>query len=337
MTGAIEPFGTLPDGTEVVRVAITGGDLTAHFISYGAVLQDLRLAGHDAPLVLGFDTLADYLAHSKHFGATAGPCANRTARGHVAFGDTDVILDINDGRNHLHGGHAGTGHLNWTVEETAADRVTFSLAIADGHMGYPGPMRLFAHFRLVAPATLEVVYEADTEAPTLVNLAHHSYFNLSGEPDILAHELTIHADTYLPVDDEKIPLGAPAPVADTEFDFRTARTFGAAHGADARLDHNFCLADARGPMRPAARVFSPASGIALEVTTTEPGLQAYDGYQLKVPVPGLEGKRMGPHAGFAMEAQIWPDSANQPGYAQARLAPGERLRQTTHYAFSKPG
>lgn len=335
MTGAIEQFGTLPDGTPVQRVAIAAGDLSAHFITYGAVLQDLRLAGHAAPLVLGFDNLGDYLAHSKHFGATAGPCANRTARGHVEFGDRTVTLDINEGRNHIHGGREGTGHLNWTLEKAAADRVSFSLTLPDGHMGYPGPMRLHAHFRIVPPATLEVVYEADSESPTLVNLAHHSYFNLSGEPDILGHELTIHAERYLPVDDEKIPLGPPAPVAGTEFDFRTPRTFGATHGAASRLDHNFCLADARGPMQPAVRVVAPASGVALEVTTTEPGVQAYDGYQLKVPVPGLDGFAMGPHAGFALEAQIWPDSANHPTYAQARLAPGERLRQTTHYAFSR--
>ena len=335
MTGAIEPFGTLPDGTEVKRVAIAAGDLSAHFISYGAVLQDLRLAGHAAPLVLGFDTLADYLAHSKHFGATAGPCANRTARGHVAFGDKTVTLDLNEGRNHIHGGRKGTGKLNWEVGDTAPDRVTFSLTLPDGHMGYPGPMRLYAHFRIVPPATLEVVYEADCDAPTLVNLAHHSYFNLSGEADILAHELTIPAETYLPVDEEKIPLGDPAPVEGTEFDFRAPRTFGATHGAASRLDHNFCLAETRGAMHPAARVFAPASGVTLEVTTTEPGIQAYDGYQLKVPVPGLDGFTMGPHAGFALEAQIWPDSANHPTYAQARLSPGERLRQTTHYAFSK--
>jgi len=320
----------------VERVGIAAGDLSARFITYGAALQDLRLAGHAAPLVLGFDNLPDYLAHSRHFGATAGPCANRTWHGHAVLGGNTVTLDINSGQNHIHGGHAGTGRLVWMIDSATKDAVTFSLVLPDGHMGYPGPMRLKAHYRILPPATLEVIYEAEADRTTLVNLAHHSYFNLSGAPTILDHELTIAADTCLPVDEESIPTGPPVSVEGTDLDFRTQRAIGAnPSGAPSRLDRNYCIATARGPMRHVARVLAPTTGIALDVATTEPGLQAYDGFQLKVPVPGLAGQNLGTHAGVALETQVWPDSANHPDYPQAVLAPGKTQRQQTHYSFSR--
>lgn len=336
MTGAMEPFGTLEGGTKVARITIAAGDLTASFLTFGAILQDLRLAGHDAPLVLGFEKLEDYLAHSKSFGITAGPCANRTARGHAVVDGNVLKLDANEGRNHLHGGRVGTGLMPWQVKSSEADAVTFSLEVPDGHMGYPGPIRLEAAFRVRPPSTLVVRYTAETAAPTLVNLAHHSYFNLSGEETILDHMLTVRADTYLAVDEEKIPTGAPQRVVGTDFDFRKARPIGAnPSGTEPALDHNFCVGRERADLRHVARAFAPASKVALDVATTEPGLQVYDGYMLNVPVPGLDGRKMGAHAGFCMETQVWPDAANHPRYPQATLLPGEPVTQLTHYAFSR--
>lgn len=336
MSGTIEPFGTMPDGTAVERVKIAAGGLTAHFITYGAVLQDLRLAGHGPALVLGFDNLPDYLKHSRHLGATAGPCANRIARGHAVVDGRTVQLDTNEGRNHLHGGRLGTGHLVWRLDEAKADAVTFSLTLPDGHMGYPGPMRLKASFRLMPPATLEVVYEAESDAPSLANLAHHTYFNLSGAPTILDHALTIFADTMLPVDEEKIPTGPPVPVEGTDLDFRAPRAIGATpSGGPSRLDRNFCPFHDRGPMRHLAHVEAPTTGITLDVHSTEPGIQAYDAYMLDVPVPGLDGMTMGAHAGFCLETQVWPDAVNHPDYFPALLEPGTPTVQTTHYVFGR--
>ncbi|GAB5376653.1 MAG: hypothetical protein AcusKO_31150 [Acuticoccus sp.] len=125
-------------------------------------------------------------------------------------------------------------------------------------------------------------------------------------------------------------------VVDTDLDFRKARRVGAnPSGAPSRLDTNFCVSTERVALRHVARAFAPSTGIALDVATTEPGLQVYDGYQLDVPVPGLDGRKMGPNAGLCLETQVWPDAANHPRYPQATLMPGRRLTQVTHYAFSR--
>jgi len=333
-TGTARTFGTLPDGREVAGVRLRAGELAAEFIGYGAVLRDLRLDGVRHPLVLGFDALDDYLVHSRYFGATAGRFANRIAEGRFTLDGRTYQLDRNfRARHHLHGGVAGLGKRVWDLVDAAEDAATFRIVSPDGDGGYPGRVEVRARFTLVPPATLRISYEARTDAPTIVNLAHHSYFNLDGRPDCLGHSLEIAADAYLPVNDTLIPTGEMAPVEGTPFDFRRPRAIGDS-GLD--YDHNFCLAPARRSFPAfAARATGSDGNIALEVWTTEPGLQFYDGAKLDVPVPGLDGRRYGRNAGFCLEPQIWPDAPNRPGFPSAVLLPGGTYAQTSEFRFAQ--
>lgn len=329
-------FGALPDGRAVEEVTLRGGGLTARVIGWGAVIRDLRFEGRAHPLVLGFERLEDYLAHSPHFGAIAGRCANRIALGRFTLDGRTHQLQIKPGTaHHLHGGvgDAQFGRRPWEIAEVAADSVLLTLDSPDGDAGYPGRVRASCRYALRAGA-LAVTLTATTDAPTLVNLAHHSYFNLDGFPDVKAHRLEIFADRYTPTGDDLIPLGDPQPVAGTPFDFRAGRLLGAPD-APPLYDVNFCLADARAPQpRPAARL-TGATGLAMEVETTEPGLQFFNAPAMNIPVPGLEGRRYGPSAGLCLEPQVWPDAINRPGWPSPVLRPGETYRQSSVFRFAE--
>lgn len=324
-------FGEMQDGTPVERVTIRGGGLTANVLSYGAVIQDLRLAGHDAPLVLGFSEFAPYLTHSPYFGATAGRCANRIRDGHLDLDGRTYQLDRNFlGKHLLHGGARGMGKRLWRFDEVGEDSVTLSITLPDGDMGFPGTLVARATFSVLPEGVFDIRMEAETDAPTLCNLAHHSYFTLGG-PTISDHLMRIDAESYLPVDDELIPTGEIRPVEGTGFDFRAPAPIRQAHP----VDHNFCLATERGRIRPVAWLENPETGVKMELRTTEPGLQVYDGAKINVDRPGLTGQPMGRHAGLALEPQIWPDANHHAAFPQAVLRPGECYRQHTQYIFSK--
>jgi len=331
-------FGAMPDGTRIEEVALECGGLSARIITWGAVVRDLRLAGHAAPLVLGFETLAPYLTDSPHFGAIAGRYANRIRDGRFVLDGQAVQVDRNfQGRHHLHGGSVAFGKRAWRIVELSGDAVTLQLDDPAGSGGFPGALSARCTYRLGPDGTLEVLLEAATDAPTICNLAQHSYFNLDdgGAGDVLGHRLRVAAEHYLAVDDGLIPVGDPAPVAGTPFDYRADRPIGAAL-PEGGLDHNFCLAPARGGVRPVAWL-AGAGGVSMTVETTEPGLQVYAGAKLNVGPPGLGGRRYGPHAGIALEPQAWPDAPNRPEFPQATLRPGETYRQLTRYRFALKG
>jgi aldose 1-epimerase len=331
----IEEFGKTPAGDIVYRVNLAGGGLTASIFSWGAALQDLRLEGHAPPLVLGFQEFADYPQHSPYFGATPGRYANRIANGRFALDGQTHQLDRNQqGTHHLHGGSEGMGKRIWRIAALEADRVRFEIDDPDGHMGYPGNCRASCTYHLKPGGVLSVVHRAETDQPTLCNMAHHSYFNLDGRPDILDHEMMIAAEHYLPVDDDLIPTGAIASVAGTPFDFRDMSPI-CRDGEQYHHDHNFCLSEGRTNKRAVALLRSPFSGVAMEVWTGEPGLQFYSGCKLDTAVPGLEGKPYGAFAGLCLESQIWPDSPNHGQFPSAVLRPGEQLVQETDYIFSR--
>ena len=334
-----EIFGKTGEGVSVHRFSITGGGLTASIMNWGAVLQDLRLAGHDAPLVLGFDRFEDYPAHSPYMGAIAGRYANRIAGGRFTIAGTTYQADRNFlGKHTLHGGSKSFGKQVWDVLLHGDDFVTFALHDPAGAMGFPGALDVTCTYRMKIPGTLSVELSATSDEPTLCNLAHHSYFNLDdgGSGDILDHRLMLGAEAYLPVDEELIPTGVVKPVDGTAFDFRRARTIRLEQeGEQVLYDHNFCLAAARGPLRRAAWAQGFSSGVEMEVWTTEPGVQFYAGAKVGPPVPGHGGRIYQPYAGFALEPQIWPDSPNRPYFPQAVLWPGEVYRQVTEYRFSK--
>ncbi|RVL97047.1 aldose epimerase family protein, partial [Sinorhizobium meliloti] len=246
-------------------------------------------------------------------------------------------LELNEsGATHLHGGSDNIAKRNWSIRRRAEDSVTLEITDPDGRAGYPGNCTITCTYTLKPGGTLNVVYETETDAPTLANVCQHSYFNLDGGSDAFGHDIMIAADHYLPTDERQIPTGEIRPVAGTAFDLREMTSLGRQlDGGGIAYDHNFCLSPERVQKRSVALVRSINSGVSLEVLTTEPGVQLYTGEKLDVPVPGLEGRRYGPFAGFCLETQIWPDAVNHEGFPKAVLRPGETLRQETDYVFTK--
>ena len=332
-----EPFGWMPDGQEVRRVTIQGGGLTAKIINWGAVIQDLRLVGHTDPLVLGFEDFRFYPVHSPHFGAMVGRFANRIAHGRFTIDGKAYQADLNFlGKHTLHGGAGGIGRQLWTLKEAGPDFVTLTYRARDGEMGFPGNLDISCTYRAMPAGRLVIELSAATDAPTLCNLAHHSYFNLDdgGRSDVLGHSVQIEAGAYLPVDEELIPTGDIVPVEGTDFDFRNPRRIRNADGAlHTPYDLNFCVSDARGPLRRVATVRGARSAVEMEVWTTEPGVQFYDGVGVARDVPGLEGISYGAHGGLCLEPQIWPDAPNRPNFPQAILRPDTPYAQMTEYRF----
>ncbi len=336
MTGRV--FGTLAGGGAVDEVTIAAGDLTVDVITWGAVIRDVRLAGVAHPLVLGFDNLGDYVAHSPHFGAVAGRCANRIAHGRFEIDGKAFQVSLNEnGRNHLHGGFNGFSRRNWRLVESDGSSVTLGITSPDGDDGYPGKVDARVRYAIEAPGTIRMEATATTDAPTLVNLAQHSYFNLDASPTILDHRVQIFADTYTPVDADLIPTGEIRAVAGTDYDFRSARPIRRMHdGERVAYDLNWVVDRVRAAApRPLARLSSPKSGVTLAVDSTEPGVQFYDGNMMNVTVPGHDGRTYPPNGGCCFEPQIFPDSPNHPGFPSAILRPGEIYRQVTTFTFSK--
>jgi aldose 1-epimerase len=346
------PFGVTPDGTpvELFTLGNTAG-MQLSVMSYGATIVSLRVPDREGNLddiVLGFDSLEGYRDHSHYFGAIVGRYANRIGRGRFELDGKRYRLPINDEPHHLHGGTRGFDRVVWECEpfrETRGDGLALRHSSPDGDQGYPGTLGVEVRYLLTRSNQLEVEYRATADKPTPVNLTQHSYFNLAGAGagDILGHQLTIDADAYTPVDCTLIPTGRIVPVADTPFDFRTPVAIGARIGdPDPQLeytrgyDHNFVLRrEGPGPMR-AARVSEPVTGRTLAVFTTEPGLQFYSGNQLDG-VAGRGGRSYGPHAGFCLETQHFPDSPNQPGFPSTILRPGTRYQSRTVFAFGIEG
>ncbi|WP_299424310.1 aldose epimerase family protein [uncultured Shimia sp.] len=327
-----EIWGHMPDGRAVHRVTLTGGGLNAHVLTFGAVLQDLHLDGHDAPLVLGFPEFAPYLTQSPYFGATVGRFANRIRDGHLELDGRSYQLDTNDGGRHtLHGGAEGLGGHLWEIDTAAEDHVTLKAVLPAGHMGFPGRLTCAVTFALLDGGALDIQMRAETDKTTICSLAHHSYFALDDAETVSEHMLQIAAENYTPVDDTLIPTGEVASVAGTRFDFCEAAPVGQA----APLDHNFCLSDARQSLRPVATLQSRISGVQMTCLTTEPGLQVYDGAGINTAVVGLAGQPMGTSAGIALEPQAWPDAHHHKNFPQAVLRPGESYHQHTQFVFSR--
>jgi aldose 1-epimerase len=329
-------------GRPIDQVRLRSGGAEAAIIEYGAVVRDLRVRRRDGTwhrVVLGLNSLADYVAHAPHFGAIAGRFANRIAHGRFALaGRQHELVRNQDGRHHLHGGGpAGFGKQPWTLTHHDTASATLVHVSPDGTNGYPGTLTAQCRY-VLADRTLRVELAAFTDAPTLVNLCHHSYFNLSDDPDVLDHTLQVAATHMTAVDDDLIPTGAIVPVAGGPHDFRAARRVRRTHpdGRQIWTDHNFVLdrrAVDRDGLALAGTLTAPTGALALSVWTTEPGLQVYDGFKVAVPVPGLDGARYGAHAGLCLEPQRFPDAPNHAHFPSAVLRPGELYRQQTEYRF----
>lgn len=312
-------FGVTPEGEKVERHVLDNGRLRVAVLTYGATVQRLEVAD-GANVVLGLDTMEDYLHRSRYFGAVVGRYGNRVARGRFTLDGTEYRLPANDGEHSLHGGVRGFDKRVWRVESAGPADLLLSLVSPDGEEGYPGELTAYVRYLLDGDA-LRLEYRATTDAPTVVNLTNHSYFNLAGAGDVRGHVVMIEADRYLPVDEGKIPTGELAPVAGTPFDFTVPTRVDARLGG--RYDH--CYAFTRGR----ATVTDPGSGRSMEVTTTEPGVQFYTGHMLDgVATP------YGPFAGLCLETQRFPDAPNRPGFPSAVLRPGQEHVSATAYRFS---
>ena len=324
-------LGHLPDGGAVARLTLRGGGLVARVLTLGAIVQDLRLEGSDQPLVLGAETPATYLGPMEYFGAVVGRFANRIAGGRfVLDGRTHQVPPNFRGRHALHGGPQGSAQRLWRVLARSRDSATLALRMDDGEMGFPGNLDVRVRISLPGNGALQFDIHARTDRATPCSFSHHGYFTLDDTGDLAQHLLQTPATQYLPVDDDLIPTGEIASVADTPFDYREPRSL-----SGQVLDHNFCLARRRLPIRPVARLESRASGLAMRVESTEPGLQVYTAAHLPPEgLTGLEGRRYGPFAGVALEAQSWPDAPNRPGFPPAILRPGETYHHCTRYSFS---
>nr|WP_182550238.1 aldose epimerase family protein [Phyllobacterium myrsinacearum] len=307
----------------------------AHVLNWGAVIRDLQIPladGTPQRVVLGFEQFDPYPALSPYFGALVGRYANRIAHGHFTLDGKTYQLDRNEGgKQTLHGGSKGTSQRLWTITSWSVSSVTLTLKLPEGDQGFPGAMEVHCTYSFTSGSTLRLEIEATTDAPTVANFAQHSYFNLDGSADIRSHRLQIFADAYTAVSDDLIPTGEILSVDQTPFEFRLSRLIGAYPSV--AYDHNFVLnGEIRDGMRHAASLAAD-NGLEMQVHTSEPGLQFYDGRMIDPSLTGLDGKRYGPHAGLCLEAQHFPDSPNQPLFPNTVLRPGETYRQHTEFRF----
>jgi aldose 1-epimerase len=325
------------NGAPVFEATIaTKAGASAKILTWGAVLRDLivPLGAGKQRVILGLNTIDDYVAHSPYFGAVPGRFANRIANGRFTLDGHAYQLARKPGDKHtLHGGPEGFGRRIWKLGVIDASSVTLEYSSADGEEGFPGALRAVCVYRLLEPATLRVELTATTDKLTIVNLTQHSYFNLDGSSDVRDHELALLSDFYTPADDEMIPTGEVRAVAGTPFDFRQARPIRNPSGQT--YDTNFVAARALDDMglAPIARLRSPLNGLTMELHSSEPGVQFYDAAKLACPVPGLEGARYGAHAGACFEPQRFPDSPNRRHFSPSRLAPGETYRHVSEFRF----
>ncbi|MGH2636325.1 MAG: aldose epimerase family protein [Actinomycetota bacterium] len=348
---AVVPFGTTRDGraVDLHRLTNTNG-VEVEILTYGGILRSIRVpdrGGAMANVALGFADLDGYLVGSPYFGCITGRYANRIANGRFALDDAEHQLTTNEPPHHLHGGNAGFDKHVWTAKEIDAGgggALRLSHSSPDGDEGYPGTLDVEVTYTLNADDSIRIDYRAVVaDAPTIVNLTNHTYFNLAGEGegDVYGHELTIAAGRYTPVDATQIPTGAIDPVAGTPMDFRRPRAIGErvedpfpqlAIGGG--YDHTWVL-DRVGPgLVGAARVEDPATGRTLEVLTTEPGIQLYAGNLLDGTLTGESGRPYHRGAGLALETQHFPDSPNHAEFPTTVLRPGERFASTTIYRFA---
>lgn len=337
------------DGEEVTLYTLTNANgMSVSIMTYGGIIQAINVPGRDgemANVTLGFATLDEYVAGNPYFGTITGRYANRIAEGTFTLNDETYELAINNDPNTLHGGDQGFDKFVWQAEElTDGIGIVLSRTSPDGEEGYPGTLEVRVTYTLTDANEIQIDYLATTDAPTVINLTNHAYFNLAGEGNgsILDHELQLMASNYTPVDETLIPTGEIAPVAETPMDFTAPHAIGERIRDDfdqlvigRGYDHNYVLdRENDDTMQVAARVVEPESGRVLEVRTTEPGIQFYSGNFLDSTAIGGSGRMYRQGDGFALETQHFPDSPNQPDFPTTTLNPGEEYATTTVYAFS---
>ncbi|MER5845747.1 aldose epimerase family protein [Streptomyces sp. NPDC002012] len=319
-----EEFGTLADGAVVHRWTLERDGTRVRVLTYGGIVQSVEVPGRDgvrADVALALPDLAGYETYSgPYFGALVGRYANRIGGACFELDGQTHRVTRNEGRNHVHGGARGFDKRVWQAREVA-DGVRLSLVSEGGEEGFPGRLAVSATYTLDEGGALRIAYRATTDAPTVLNLTNHTYWNLAGgdSGSALGQVLRIAAGQITPADAESLPTGEFLPVDGTRFDFREPKPVGAGY------DHNFVLDGVRSG--PAAELYDAVSGRVLTVTTTEPGMQLYT-------ADHFDGRPFGPCAGIALETQHFPDSPNRPEFPSTVLRPGEEYVSTTVYGFA---
>ncbi|PQO30851.1 galactose mutarotase [Blastopirellula marina] len=338
-----QPFGKTADGQEVTLFTVKNGDLEMELINYGASIVSLKAPDKNGTLVnvnVGFDDVSRYEGAHPYFGATVGRYANRIAKGKFSLDGKEYSLALNNGENTLHGGEKGFNRYVWDAKEAKqgdAVGVTFSRTSPAGEEGYPGALTVSVSYLLTGDNQLVMDYAAETDAPTVLNLTNHCYWNLAGAESgkVYDHELKLEADAYIPVSDALIPTGKEATVKGTPMDFTTMKPIGkdlqATGGDPIGYDHCYVLRSQDGTLALAATVKDPKSGRVMEIYTTEPGIQLYTGNFL---TGAAAEKRLNQHEAFCLETQHYPDTPNQPNFPTTTLKPGEKFQSKTVHKFS---
>jgi aldose 1-epimerase len=320
-----QPFG-MHEGKPVSAYRLSNANgLVARLTNFGARLIAMMVPDRNgalADVVLGFDDLAAYAESNSYFGATCGRYGNRIKRGRFALGGRPIEVSRNDGPNHLHGGFRGFDKKAWDTEiDHGENSMIFSLISEDGDEGFPGRLVVRAKYCLTDDNRLIITMTASSDQETVVNLVHHSYWNLAGHDsgDVLDQMLQVNAGFYTPVDDELMPTGEILAVAGTAFDFREEKAIGRDGG---RYDHNWIIRDFGPGLRPVAGLHDPKSGRAMELRSSEPGVQIYTAGYIDPPVVGKGGRLYQRYSGVTFETQKFPDSPNFAHFPDARLLPG---------------
>jgi aldose 1-epimerase len=328
-------FGSVGNRDVELYTLTNANGLVLEVMTYGAIVRRLEVPdrhGKLADVVLGFDDLASYTARSPYFGAICGRCSNRIRGGRFELEGRRYELAVNDGPDHLHGGPRGWDKVVWTAEamETAAGpAVRLSYASRDGDEGYPGTVSASCVYTLTKKDELSVEMQAATDHVTLVNMVHHSYWNLggAGSGPITDHLLTLHARAFTP-GDPVVPTGKIEGVRGTPFDFTAAKAIGAdlagVGGEPVGYDHNFIVDGTPGELRPVARLEHPGSGRVLEIEADQPGVQFYCGKFLDGSLRGKGGKPYGQYGGLCLESQAFPNSVNIPAWRNQVILTADR-------------
>jgi aldose 1-epimerase len=343
-------FGRMNDGQTVDLYTLTNRKgMVVKITNYGGRIVSLKVldrAGRPDDVVLGFDTLDEYLQDTQYLGALLGRYANRIAKGRFTLNGVEYTLSRNDGENHLHGGFKGFDKVLWKardVSDARAQKLELTYLSRDGEEGYPGNLAATVVYSLNDANELQIDYSATTDQDTIVNLTNHSYFNLTGQGggDILGHVLTIHADKTTPLDKNRLTTGEVRNVEGTPMDFRTPTVIGDRIHADydqlnlgGGYRQDFVLPGGDGSLTPAVRVYEPKSGRVMEVATTEPGVVLYTSNTFDGTVRGKGGKPLVRWGALCLETQHFPDTPNKPHFPSVALKPGGRYHSLTVFRFT---
>ncbi len=342
-----QAFGKTLDGTPVEIYTLRNKNgMEARIMTYGGIIQSLKVPdknGHFGDVVLGYDSIDQYLTNSPYFGALIGRYGNRIAKGHFTLDGVTYTLATNNVPNTLHGGVKGFDKVVWHATPGHSDlgpTLTLTYVSHDGEEGFPGTLTVKAVYTLTEDNSIRLDYTATTDKDTVANLTQHSYFNLAGQGDILGHLVYINADKFTPVDSTLITTGELKPVDGTPFDFRTPTTIGARIGQDDEqlkfgkgYDHNWVINHPIGELGLDARVTEPTTGRVMEVWSTEPGLQFYSGNFLDGSNIGKGGRVYQFRNAIAMEPQHYPDSPNHDNFPSVVVHPGDTYHNTIVYKF----